>query len=1021
MSNIPNILIVDDDPKMCDSLMALLSDQGYELKTSNSVKQAIACLDNDAFDLVLLDMVMGNESGFAVMDHIISQNLDTLVSIITGHASTETAIEALRKGAYDYLKKPFESEELLTTVKNAINQQIMKRDNNVLKGDLQDSEEKYRSLITNIPDVTWTTDSEGNTIFISPNIEKIYGYTPDEIYKEGARLWLGRIHPDDNETVKEAYKALFEKGTMFDVEYRIKRKDGEWIWAHHRSTTSYERDGVMYADGIFSNITERKRAEENLEKEFSMRTTLLDNIPGCIALILKKGTREIVASNRFARELGAVPGQTCFKTCAMRDDNCPFCLAPTLWTTGQSQKLEVEYRETWYEGIWAPLSEDLYVHYIFDITERKRAEEALRESEQKYKTLTDSSLTGIFIHQDDRYVYVNDRFAEMLGYDPEELLRKKHYEVIHPDHREMIKQRGHKRLKGETVPKRYEIKKLRKDGKTVWHEIMVSDPINYMEKPAIMGHQIDITDRKQAEEALRQSEERFRTVADFTYDWELWRGPDGKYIYVSPSCERITGYQKDEFIKDPGLMEKIVHPDDLEIFLKHHQKALEQKGVLYFDFRIVTRNGEERWISHYCQPVYGDDGFWLGRRSSNRDISIQKKLEEAVLISKKLESLGTLAGGIAHDFNNLLSVILANISLAEDDIKPELGRSEFLKEAEKASIRAKELTSRLITFSRGGKPVKKIVSVVELIKDSVNSTLSGSDTDCKFVIPDDLSSVNIDQGQMGQAFYNVVINALEAMGGKGSIKVYCENVTIRDKDALTLKDGKYVKISIKDLGAGIPEENLPKIFDPYFSTKQMGAEKGMGLGLSICHSIVEKHDGLITVESELGVGTTLFIYLPASEKEIEEPEPVRMVVSERLMTGEGKILVMDDEEMIRNTVSHILSRLGYDGEVSKDGAEAIELYKKAKESGEPFDAVILDLTNQFGMGGKEAIRKLLEIDPDIKAIVSTGHSYDPVVTKFREYGFRGALIKPYSIDELSRALHEIISEEKEAISESPNC
>jgi len=391
----------------------------------------------------------------------------------------------------------------------------------------------------------------------------------------------------------------------------------------------------------------------------------------------------------------------------------------------------------------------------------------------------------------------------------------------------------------------------------------------------------------------------------------------------------------------------------------------------------------------------------------------KRRLETQLQQAQKMEAIGTLAGGIAHDFNNLLSVILVNLSLAEEDIKLQIGTSKFLKEAEKASMRAKDLTSRLITFSKGGEPVKKAASITDLVKDSVTSTLNGSDIDCEFSIPDDLSPVEIDQGQIKHVIHNIVINAREAMTGEGTIKVFYENVTIREKDALTLKDGRYVKISIEDQGVGISEEDLPKIFDPYFSTKEMGAEKGMGLGLSVCHSIVEKHNGLITVESELGTGTTLIIYLPASEKQIAELEPIKKPVPERPVTGRGRILVMDDEKMIRDFAIQVLNRIGYDAEVSKDGAEAIELYKKAKESEKPFDVVILDLTNQFGMGGKEAIQKLLQIDPDVRGIVSTGYSNDPVVTNFREYGFRCALTKPYTIDELSKALHEVISAEEE--------
>ncbi|MBL7177914.1 MAG: PAS domain S-box protein [Desulfobacteraceae bacterium] len=516
---------------------------------------------------------------------------------------------------------------------------------------------------------------------------------------------------------------------------------------------------------------------------------------------------------------------------------------------------------------------------------------------------------------------------------------------------------------------------------------------------------------KRAKEALRESEERFRNVADFTYDWEYWIGPDGHYIYISPSCERITGYSPEWFVNDPGLFEKIVHPDDHSVVVSHIREEQKQEEVFSIDFRIITRSGEELWISHNCQPVYGTDGNYLGRRASNRDISKRKKMQEELLKAKKLESLGVLAGGIAHDFNNMLAAVLGKISIAQMETKPGTKAFELLTEAENAGMRAKGLTAKLITFSKGGDPFKQEVSIGEFVKDSVSSALSGSDIDSEFTIPDDLWPVNIDEVQMKHVIHNIVTNAVEAISGQGTIKVSCENVEIGEKDGLTLKAGKYVKISLKDQGYGIPEENLSKIFDPYYSTKEMGTDKGMGLGLSISHSIVKKHGGLITVESELGVGTTFFICLPESDLGLRNAGlglERKLRTKKKPIIGKRKILVMDDEEMVRDVTAAMLSKIGYEVELAKEGSEAIEMYIKDKESDQSYDGVILDLTNKIGMGGKEAIKKLLEIDPDVKAIVSTGYSYDPIVTKFREYGFCGALTKPFSMDELGKTVRKVL-------------
>jgi len=550
------------------------------------------------------------------------------------------------------------------------------------------------------------------------------------------------------------------------------------------------------------------------------------------------------------------------------------------------------------------------------------------------------------------------------------------------------------------------------EGNEIWYDSTIV-PVNNGEGlfEYFLIVSIDTTERNLAEEALLKSEDRFRTIADFTYDWEYWISPDGQHIYVSPSCERITGYSAQEFMTDPGLFQKIVHPDDQVAVVNHIRQKEQQEKVSSYDFRIITRDEKERWINHVCQPVYRTDGGYLGQRASNRDISKRKIVQEELLKAKKLESIGILAGGIAHDFNNLMSAVVGNISLARIEMKPGSKAFKNLLEAEKASIQTKTLTARLITFSRGGEPVKETVSTGNLVKDSVESSLKGFDIDARFSIPDDISLTEADEDQIKQAIHNIVTNAQEAMSGQGTINISCENVNIGEKDTLTLKDGKYVRISVKDQGPGIPDEDLAKIFDPYFSTKDMGAQKGMGLGLSVSYSIVKKHDGMITVDSELGTGTTFSIYLPVSVKEIVEAAPEKKPVPEISLIQGGKILVMDDEKIIRDVSNALLTHLGYEVAVAVDGVEAIELYKKAMESKKFFDAVILDLTNKVGMGGAETMAKLIEIDPDVKAIVASGYSNDPIMSNFREHGFCGVLPKPFNLDQLKTALHDAVAGE----------
>jgi signal transduction histidine kinase/ActR/RegA family two-component response regulator len=391
-------------------------------------------------------------------------------------------------------------------------------------------------------------------------------------------------------------------------------------------------------------------------------------------------------------------------------------------------------------------------------------------------------------------------------------------------------------------------------------------------------------------------------------------------------------------------------------------------------------------------------------RRANEELMSEMKernrTEDELLRARRLESIGLLAGGIAHDFNNLLTAILGNISLAKMFIDPSHKVSGRLAEAEKACTRAKDLTRQLLTFSKGGAPIKRTVSIKELLIDSASFALSGSNVKCEFDLPADIRPIEVDEGQISQVINNVIINADHAMREGGLIRVRARNITVAPTDGFPLRNGNYVQISVEDHGNGISAEYLPKIFDPYFTTKP----KGSGLGLATCYSIIKRHEGLITVESEVGVGTTFYIYLPASA----ETTNLDKGATDGPAHGNGRVLLMDDEEIIRKVAGQMLSHLGYEVVTAADGHEAINRYVEARAEGRPFGAVIIDLTVPGAMGGKEAIQKLTELDPGIRAIVSSGYSQDPIMSEFRKFGFCGMVAKPYKIEDLSRAVREAI-------------
>lgn len=421
---------------------------------------------------------------------------------------------------------------------------------------------------------------------------------------------------------------------------------------------------------------------------------------------------------------------------------------------------------------------------------------------------------------------------------------------------------------------------------------------------------------------------------------------------------------------------------------------------------LADAAGGQLWIRFKLNSViHGGRPAWL---LVIRDLSEFRRMEEKLIKVKNLESIAALSGGIAHDYNNLLTVIMGNISLAQAYLEPDQDVYGLLDEAQKASEVARDLTEKLITFSRGGVPNKEVLTIGPLIQVAAEFTLSGSNLKCEYEIAEEVWPVEVDKKQISHVIYHLVMNAREAMPGGGKIRLVAENHDHRDH-SLMLPPGRFVKISVCDQGPGIDASIVEKIFDPYFSTKERGAQKGLGLGLSICYSIIHRHQGVIDLERRDQQGSCFHIYLPAAEQGLAELEADVPASRQESLDRPARILVMDDEEMIRELVGKIFERMGYEVWFSKNGEEAIAQYQDALQRGEPFDVVILDLTVKNGMGGKEAIQRLLQIDPKVRCIVSSGYSNDPVMMDCERYGFVGGVTKPYSYKELREKIAEIIA------------
>jgi len=509
--------------------------------------------------------------------------------------------------------------------------------------------------------------------------------------------------------------------------------------------------------------------------------------------------------------------------------------------------------------------------------------------------------------------------------------------------------------------------------------------------------------RKQAEEALKDSEERYRHLFEFINDAVLVHfveedGQPSQFVEVNDiACQRL-GYTREELLQ---LTPSDIAAPDKNLELAEIRRKLQSHGHILLETVHLTKDGRRVPVESNIR-LFNYNGR-LAAMSISRDITRRKQLEEELQRAHKLESLGVLAGGIAHDFNNLMMAVQGYMDLALLDLAANNAAHKYLGSAQRCMAQAKELTSRLITFSMGGFPFRKSCDVTELVREAVHRMVKGADVKTTFDFPSDLWPAEIDELQMKQVFHNLTTNAVEAMPQGGVLKVQAKNTEIREGDPLPLKEGPYLRLIFADDGIGVPEEHLAKVFDPYFTTKGMGAQKGMGLGLSVCYSVLKKHEGHIAVDSQPGRGTTVTLHLPAQAVKAKLKAPQR-----GLSTGAIRVLIMDDELHIREIERVYLEMLSYEVTDVKDGQEAIEAYKKELHSGRPFDIVILDLTVRQGLGGQLAMERLLKIDPEIRAVIASGYVDDPVIEHYGNYGFRGALKKPFNGKEMKNVVENIL-------------
>ena len=631
------------------------------------------------------------------------------------------------------------------------------------------------------------------------------------------------------------------------------------------------------------------------------------------------------------------------------------------------------------------------------------------EHKELFHSIVENSAEGIYRRnlRLNRYDYLSPALERITGIDIERFAQLDNDELIemmHPDDRGTFREEMERSVGGEgTTGGLLEYRLLPAGGTCRW----ISDSYSILRdaagKPAYrVGNLRDVTGEKNAALAAHNSEETLKALIELMPVGVCLVGFDGRFQYLNRFFLDTFGYDLTDipdvqhwFLKaypDPEYRAKVS-----AVFKTEPGQTMENGAAVPLRETLVTcKDGSVRHVIFNRQLTQNYRVITL------TDITEREKLHNELLKLQKIESLGVLAGGIAHDFNNILTGIVGNISLARLLFDAQDWSSELLENAESESQRAVKLAGQLLTFAKGGSPVKKLVSAGKLLGDTVCFALGGANVNGAVSVPDTLHAVEADEGQLGQAFSNIVINALQAMPDGGTLSVAAENLLLGAQERDTLPAGDYLQISFRDEGFGIPPEDQQRIFDPYFSTKPGAA----GLGLATAHSIVTRHGGDLAVSSEPGKGACFTMRLPSTGAPFPKSAPQRRLSSTAYGAG-GSILLMDDEKVIRNIASKMLECLSYQVTTCNRGEDAISLFREAQEAGTPYRTVIMDLTVAGGMGGKEAARHILALDPAACLIVSSGYSNDPVLADFKGYGFHAAMPKPYRLSDMEEVLASV--------------
>lgn len=918
---------------------------------------------------------------------------------------------------------------------------------------LRESEDRWRLAVEGINAGIWENNLVTGESFYSDRSKEMLGFAPHELSSR-REDWIPRIHPDDVHLGRIAMaEHVAGDRPYYHVEHRFRCKDGTYKWILSRGMALLNEAGEpVRVVGVHTDISETRHSERALresEKRYR-RLFLAHPYP---MWIYDRETLRFLAVNDAAvafygysreefermtlHEIRPEVEVEHFKDMvnSMRPGSNHLGLLTHRCKDGRHVRVESTTL------VFTDQGREQVLGIAKDLTERERAQAALRESESRYRLLFENSHIGI-IECDYRPTIAwmeglrssgvtdlaawADAHAEemtaamaslpMVGMNAAalRLVGAKSVEEAMTNIRRIVSPEGWALRRRSFLAawsglneSEGEMGLVALDG-TVrqvhshWWVPMV-DGRPYHERTAIAL--LDLTQAKAAERELAAERERLAVTLSAMAEGVVTTDAGGQVRFINKAACVITGWSSSASTgKRIDEVCTLRHEKTGAVIAPPVAAALAATRVVDLppQTTLLRRVGGRVLVEGCCAPIRDAEGKGIGAVLVLRDVTERSRLEAELQRASKLESVGILAGGIAHDFNNILAIVMGNLTLAQLDAGTSAAALRWLKEAERGAFRARDLTQQLLTFAKGGDPVRSAVALPEIVREAAKFALHGSNVRGEFEIAEDLWAADVDGGQIGQVVQNLVINAMQAMKGGGSIRITLRNEELAADTTTPLAAGRYLKLSLADTGTGIRPEHLARIFEPYFTTK----EQGSGIGLATVYSIIRKHQGHVSVESELGKGTTFHMWLPAAKH-----APVETAVSRSpFEVMQGRILFMDDEEPIRQMVNVLLGRLGLTVKTVADGAELVREFAAARTAGQPYDLVMMDLTVPGAMGGREAMQELRKLDPKVRAVVSSGYSGDPVMANFREHGFCGIVPKPYRVNDLMKVLRTALAE-----------